>query len=215
MQSSEAPVDLAGAGPGHVQERPRKPSARADQVPEEDCDHPREACCADHLTAEAARCAALARQLEAVHLGLRTTSVVIGAPSSPGGHPRRLEAHRASFRAMAPGDWASRRRVLKPGAARSKPIHCSRLSTNPVVRRWAMPNRTFTVRPVWMAVSLQGCWRPRLPVGAASRPIAGSNQIVSDPRRLSASPKAGQFLVLRARGVGLPTPPGYHAGSTR
>ena len=35
-----------------------------------------------------------------------------------------------------------------------------------------------------------------LTVGAASQIMVGSNQIVSEPRRLSASLSAGQFLVL-------------------
>jgi len=38
-----------------------------------------------------------------------------------------------------------------------------------------------------MAVSLKVCRRPRLPVGAAYQLISGSNQIVGEPRRLSAS----------------------------
>jgi hypothetical protein len=37
-----------------------------------------------------------------------------------------------------------------------------------------------------MAASLQVGWRPRLAVGTAFRPISGSNQIVSEPRRFSA-----------------------------
>ncbi len=44
--------------------------------------------------------------------------------------------------------------VLKSGTAQSKPISFSRLLTNPVVCRSAMPNKTFIVRHVWMAVSL-------------------------------------------------------------
>jgi hypothetical protein len=62
-----------------------------------------------------------------------------------------------------------------------------RLSTNPVVCRCAMPNSTFMVRQVRMAASLQSGCRLRLPVGAASEVMARSNQIVSKPRRLSAS----------------------------
>jgi len=50
-----------------------------------------------------------------------------------------------------------------------------------------MPNSNFIVRQVWMAASLSSGWRPRLPVGAAPHIMAGSNQIVSEPRRLSAS----------------------------
>jgi len=38
--------------------------------------------------------------------------------------------------------------------------------------------------------------RPRLPVGAASQVISGSNQIASEPRRLNASLQAGKFMVL-------------------
>jgi hypothetical protein len=37
---------------------------------------------------------------------------------------------------------------------------------------------------------------PRLPVGAASHPMVGSNQIVSEPRCLSALLQAGQFRLL-------------------
>lgn len=50
-----------------------------------------------------------------------------------------------------------------------------------------MPNRTFIVRQVWMAASLQAGCRPRLPVGLASHVISGSDQIVSGSRRFSAS----------------------------
>jgi hypothetical protein len=44
--------------------------------------------------------------------------------------------------------------VLQSGTAQSRPIRRSRLSTNPVVWRSAMPNSTFIVRHVWMAASL-------------------------------------------------------------
>jgi hypothetical protein len=44
--------------------------------------------------------------------------------------------------------------VLKSGTTQFKPIRCNRLSTNPVVCLSAMPNSTFIVRQVWMAVSL-------------------------------------------------------------
>jgi hypothetical protein len=37
-----------------------------------------------------------------------------------------------------------------------------------------------------MSASLSSGWRPRLPVGAAAQVMAGLNQIVSEPRRLSA-----------------------------
>ncbi len=47
-----------------------------------------------------------------------------------------------------------RESVLKSGTAQFKPIRRNRFSTNPVVWRNAMPNRTFIVRHVWMAVSL-------------------------------------------------------------
>jgi hypothetical protein len=43
-----------------------------------------------------------------------------------------------------------------------------------------------------------------LPVGAASQDMAGSNQIASEPRRLSASLQGGQFLVVQSESVGLP-----------
>jgi len=45
---------------------------------------------------------------------------------------------------------------------------------------------------------LQSGCRPRLPAGAASRVMAGSNEIVSATRRLSASLSAGQVRVLWA-----------------
>jgi hypothetical protein len=76
--------------------------------------------------------------------------------------------------------------VLTSGTAQSRPIRRSRLSTNPVVWRSAIPNSTFIVRQVWIASSLQSGGRPRLPVGAASQVMVRSNQIVSEPRRLSA-----------------------------
>jgi hypothetical protein len=59
-----------------------------------------------------------------------------------------------------------------------------------------MPNSTFIERQVWIAASLQVSWWPRLPVGAASHVMVGSNQMVSEPRRSSASLQAGQLLVL-------------------
>jgi hypothetical protein len=86
--------------------------------------------------------------------------------------------------------------VLKSGTAQSKPISRTRLSTNPVVCRSAIPNSTFIVRQVWMAASLSSRWWPRVPVGAASQVMAGSNQIVSEPWRLSALLQAGRFRVL-------------------
>lgn len=47
-----------------------------------------------------------------------------------------------------------RESVLKSGTAQFKPIKRNRLSTNPVVCQSAIPNSTFIVRHVWMAVSL-------------------------------------------------------------
>lgn len=67
---------------------------------------------------------------------------------------------------------------------------------NPVVCRSAIPNSTFIVRQVCTAASLQTGCRPRLPVGLAAQTMSGSNQIASDPRRLSALLYAGQFSVL-------------------
>jgi len=52
------------------------------------------------------------------------------------------------------------------------------------------------VRQVWIAASLNVGDLPLLPDGLACQFIAGSNQIVSDPRRFSASLKAAQFVVL-------------------
>jgi hypothetical protein len=51
-------------------------------------------------------------------------------------------------------DFWSRQRVLKSGTLQSRPISRSRLSTNPVVCRRAIPNSTFIVRQLWIAVSL-------------------------------------------------------------
>jgi hypothetical protein len=51
-----------------------------------------------------------------------------------------------------------------------------------------------------MAGSPWSGWRPRPPVGAAAEDISGSNRIVAEPRRRSASSQAGQFPVLRAGG---------------
>ena len=93
--------------------------------------------------------------------------------------------------------------VLKFGTAQSRSISRSKLSTNPVVCRSAMPNNTFIVRQVWIAAALWSGCRPRLPVGAASRIIAGSNQSVGDPRRLflmlhvmeTTSPQAGRVEI--------------------
>jgi len=67
---------------------------------------------------------------------------------------------------------------------------------------------------VWIAASLSSDCRPRLPVGAVSQVMAGSNRIVSEPRRFSASLWVGQFLVLQAGGLGLLMPSSYHAGFT-
>ena len=72
-------------------------------------------------------------------------------------------------------------------------------------------------------------WRPRRPVGAVSQLISGSNQplgtflrkypagqgIVSEPRRLSASLQAGQFLVLWVGDVGLLMHPRCRTGLMR
>jgi hypothetical protein len=77
--------------------------------------------------------------------------------------------------------------VLKLGTSQSSPVNRRRLPTNPVVWRSAIPNRTFIVRHVWIAASLNVCDLPLLPEGLASQSISGSNQIVSDPRRFKAS----------------------------
>jgi|TARA_B100001063_G_C16558288_1_gene449620 hypothetical protein len=44
--------------------------------------------------------------------------------------------------------------VLKSGTVQFRPTSRSRLSTNPVVCRSAMPNSTFIERHVWIAASL-------------------------------------------------------------
>lgn len=55
---------------------------------------------------------------------------------------------------------------------------------------------------------------PLLPEGSAPQFISGSNQIVSDPRRFSASLQAVQFVVLEVGDVGLLVPISYHTGFT-
>jgi hypothetical protein len=74
------------------------------------------------------------------------------------GHPMR-DVHRKGLLAplgectiRLPGN--GRQSALKSGTSQSRPIRQSRLSTNPVVCRSAMPNRTFVVRQVWTAASL-------------------------------------------------------------
>jgi hypothetical protein len=73
----------------------------------------------------------------------------------------------------------------------------------------------FIVRHVRIAASLQSGCRPRLPVGAAFHVMAGSNRIVREPRRLSASLSVGQFPVLQVGGVGLRMRHGFHAVFTK
>ncbi|PIL20898.1 hypothetical protein P775_06965 [Puniceibacterium antarcticum] len=53
------------------------------------------------------------------------------------------------------------------------------LSTKAAVWRNAMPKITLIFRHFWTAASLKVCWRSRLPVGAASQHISGSNQILN------------------------------------
>ena len=50
--------------------------------------------------------------------------------------------------------FCRRDNVLKLGTVQSRLMRWSRLSTNPVVCRSAIPNSTFIVRQVWMAASL-------------------------------------------------------------
>jgi hypothetical protein len=69
-----------------------------------------------------------------------------------------------------------RQRVLKLGVAQSSPTNRNRLCTKPVVCRNGSPNSTFKVRQVWIAASLKLCCRPRLPVGAGTQAVSGSNQ---------------------------------------
>ena len=57
-----------------------------------------------------------------------------------------------------------------------------------------------------MAASLKVRDLPLLPEGLAPQFISGSNQIVSDPRRFSASVQAVQFVVLQIGDVGLLMP---------
>lgn len=83
-----------------------------------------------------------------------------------------------------------------------------------MVWRKAIATTIFTVTQVWIAMSLQLCRRPRLPVSAASRVMSRSSQIVSEPRHLSGSLEAGGFVVLSAGGVGLLIHPSYHAEFT-
>lgn len=87
--------------------------------------------------------------------------------------------------------------VQQSGTSQSGPARCNGLCTKPVVWRSAMPNNLFIVRQVRMAASLSSGCRPRLPVGAASHVMAGSNRIVSKSRRFSALLRAGQVRVLQ------------------
>lgn len=66
-----------------------------------------------------------------------------------------------------------------------------------------------------MAASLRVHCRRRLPVDAAIQVILGSNEIVSEQRRLSVFSQADQFLVLQVGGAGLLMPPGHHAEFSR
>ena len=67
-----------------------------------------------------------------------------------------------------------------------------------------MPNRTFSVRHVWLAASLNFCCLPRLPLGGGAQSISGSNQPLvvasNDCRSLD------QFLVLYFVGAQLLMP---------
>lgn len=106
--------------------------------------------------------------------------------------------------------------VLRFGTAQPKPISRSKLSTNPVVCRSATPipprAQPFRAEAIHRIVSRMpftlhcqaGLDRgiavvrlsARLPVGAASQVMAGSNQIVGEPRRFNAALYAGLFPVL-------------------
>ena len=67
--------------------------------------------------------------------------------------------------------------------------------------RWPPPYRRQSARPRYLdacnASLLQCSCRKRLPAGTAPQATAGSNQIVREPRRLSAAWEGGQFPVLR------------------
>jgi hypothetical protein len=80
-----------------------------------------------------------------------------------------------------------RHQVLKSGTAQSSLTSFRRLYTKPVVCLNGTPNKTFSVRQVWIAASLKCCCQPRLPLGGGTQIISGSNQIDSDPRRLKLS----------------------------
>jgi hypothetical protein len=54
-----------------------------------------------------------------------------------------------------------------------------------------------------------------LPVGFAAQTMSGSNQIASDPRRLSALFYAGHFHILQVGVFSLLMASTYHAGFTR
>jgi hypothetical protein len=78
-----------------------------------------------------------------------------------------------------------------------------------------MPNRTFIVGQVCMAASLSSGYRPRLPVGAASRGIVGSNRIATEPRRLGTLFYQGRPRVLHVGPSGVLIRPSDHVGFTR
>ncbi len=105
--------------------------------------------------------------------------------------------------------------VLKSGAVRSSPASPGKLQTKPVVCPGVIPKSIFIVRHVRTAASPQDGCRPRLPVGSGSRQFSGSNRIVNEPRRLSASPYADRFGFLWLKGVGPLMHFCYHAGFKR
>ena len=62
------------------------------------------------------------------------------------------------------------------GTGQSSPAILRRLATMRVAWRKGSLNTRFSVRQAWFAASEMTGWRPRLPVGADSHCILGSNQ---------------------------------------
>jgi len=84
------------------------------------------------------------------------------------------------------GVFQRQQRVLKSGTIQSNPSSCYKLSTNPVVCLSGIPNKTFKIRRVSIAASLNCRHRSPLPVGSGDQILSGSNQIDSKPRSFNA-----------------------------
>jgi hypothetical protein len=133
--------------------------------------------------------------LRAFHSPSPSTLIRCRRPAGAMGRPDRDRAYRYS---MSSADVTACRSAAPPSPGLSS---AALLSTNPLVWRSAMLNRSFIVRHVCMAASPWSGCRPRRPVGVASHDMTGLNHIVSGPRPLSPPLQAGQFRVLSARGA--------------